>query len=101
MFIPNDEGSGTMVEGFTYTNPGEKINGSSLGDTYEILTFDEGEEGYINEDLFEGILVDPVEYVARMVVDGFYGVIGKKTTTSGDFFQDILQRLVDTREKEV
>lgn len=86
MFIPGEKPNSLHIEGSEYKEHGEKLDGNSLGDTYHILIYKETEEDGIHHlDLFEGILLDPLEYASRLIPDGWYGMFAKKTTTSKDF----------------
>jgi hypothetical protein len=94
MFVPSPSGEGWHIESFEYKNPGQKLGGSSLGDEYEIILFTEDDEGTNNEELFSAILIDPLEYVVRMIKIGYYGIVGKKTTTSESFFNDSMTQIL-------
>ena len=70
-FVPNpdSENDGEVkVEIANYKDGGEKIGGSTMGDLYEIIIFRMDEEyNVIDLDKFEGILIEPREYVSRMI----------------------------------
>ena len=87
MFVPHPEDETlTNVTIASYKKYGEKIGGTALGDFYDIILFRMNEEDdIIDLEKFEAILVDPKVYVSRMVKDDWYGLVAKKTTTSGDF----------------
>jgi hypothetical protein len=83
-----------------YANPGEKIGGSVMGDSYHIILFrdhKEDKDAYSDLDRFEAILADPLEYISRLIPAGFYGIIARQTTTS----TDIINRLVDRFNENV
>lgn len=93
-FTPGPEEDSVRIEGAKYKNPGEAIGGSEMGDMYHILLFRESEESNITEpDLFEAILVEPLEYISRMITCDFYGIVAKKTTTSTEFVSSTLDKL--------
>lgn len=94
MFVPHpDKENAHHVETFQYIDSGDKLGGSEMGDEYEIITFKEDGDGPKHRDRFSAILIDPSEYVIRMIDCDFFGVVGKKTTTSAKFFDDIYQKL--------
>jgi hypothetical protein len=90
-FTPHEEDEeSTEVRAATYKESGEKVGGSQMGDNYHILLFRMDEEDVIVDlERFEGILIDPREYVSRMVDNNFYGLVARKTTTSEDFVADV------------
>ena len=61
-----------------------------LGHWHEILLFQENKDGeFYNKDRFSAVLLDPIEYSSRLAKGGVYGIIGRKTSTSDEFFNDI------------
>ena len=94
MFIPGEKPGSLHIEGSEYKDIGTKIGGSELGDNYHILLYKDNEEkGIHNLDLFEGILMDPLEYASRLIPQGWYGVFAKKTTTSDEFINKAFDSL--------
>lgn len=85
-FYKNQKGDLT-VDGFEFKNFGEKLTGSSLGDLYDIIIFQE--EPPKMPERFKAILISPLDYVSRMLDDGFLGIVAKATTTSDDFMSEI------------
>lgn len=83
-FYINDEGD-TEVDVFCYNEPSEKVEGSSMGDMYDIIIFQEDPPKM--PERFKAILISPAHYVSRMIDDGFLGVVAKATKTS-DAFMD-------------
>lgn len=83
-FVPHpDDEDQVKIDIALYKEPGEKLDGTSLGDMYDIIIFRLNEEYDVTDlDRFEGILVDPRVYVSRMIKEDWYGGIFKKTTTS-------------------
>ena len=95
-FLDGDKEDEIMVRGSHYSDFGEKAPGSPLGDMYHIITFRDSheEEGCYGEfESCEGILIDPLEYISRMIQLGYYGIVSKKTSTSEKFVQRLLDFL--------
>lgn len=91
MFVPHAEKEDSLhIEFLRYKEPGEKHQPNDLGDWHEIFLFQENGEGdFVNKDRFSAVLLDPIEYSSRLAKGGIYGIIGRKTSTSDDFFDDI------------
>lgn len=90
LFIPGEKPGTLHIEGREYNEDDEKdrtnLGGNQLGDNYHILLYKDNEEkGIHNLDLFEGILMDPLEYASRLIPQGWYGIFAKKTASSSDF----------------
>jgi hypothetical protein len=94
-FLPSDEDC-VRVEGSEFKEPGEKIGGNDIGDMYHIILFQLDEQGDPkNLDWFEGILGSPLEYISHLIPMDWFGIIAKKTTTSGKFAQDMFDKLME------
>ena len=94
MFIPGEKPDSLHIEGSKYRESGEKLDGSAMGDCYHILLYKDNEiKGVHNLDLFEGILMDPLEYASRLIPQGWYGMFAKKTTTSDEFINKAFDAL--------
>lgn len=91
-FLPKEES--LHVEAALYKDPGEKLGGSDIGDTYHVLLFREGMEGFEDVDSFEAIFGCPLEYMSNLIPSGWYGVFAKKTTTSEEFFTELCDTIV-------
>lgn len=95
-FVPNpdsEDDNEVKVEIANYKEHGEKIGGSSMGDLYEIILFRMDEEYNMTDlDKFEGILIEPREYVSRMIKEDWYGMVTKKTTTSHRLTSDVFAK---------
>lgn len=85
-FYKNEKGE-LAVDGFEFKNFGEKLPGSSLGDLYDIIIFQE--EPPKMPERFKAILISPLDYISRMLDDGFLGVVAKATTTSDNFMDEV------------
>lgn len=84
-FYRNDEN--IEVDSFQYTEPYTKLEGSAMGDLYDIIIFPEDPPKM--PERFKAILSSPIHYVERMVKDGFLGVVAKATTTSDEFMDEV------------
>lgn len=94
LFMPGPEKDSIKVEGHNYKDPGETIIESTMGFTYHIILFKETTEGKIcHEDLFDAVLIEPLEYMSRMISDDWYGMVARKTTTSYKFVKDAFDKL--------
>jgi hypothetical protein len=92
-FVPAEDETQVKIEVAKYKEMGDKIGGSELGDLYEIILFRMDEEfNVIDLDKFEGILIEPREYVTRMIKDDWYGMVTKKTTTSDKLTTDVFAK---------
>jgi hypothetical protein len=96
-FLDGEEEDSIMVSGQTYNDPGEKIGGGDLGDSYHIVLFrnHETEDRYIDLDCFDAILIEPLEYISGLIKSGFYGIVARQTTTS----KPIIDRIVDKMQE--
>lgn len=84
-FLEGDKKGTVHIMGSDYANPGEKVGGSVMGDSYHIILFRDHEtdqDSYDKFDRFEAILCDPLEYVSGLIKHGWFGVVAKQTTTS-------------------
>lgn len=91
-FLPADDDNLNIELGML-VDPGEKIGGSKMGDSYNIILFKEGEEGVTDIDNFKAILGCPFEYASFLIPGGWYGMITKDTTTSHEMCEDMLENL--------
>jgi len=82
----------THIEIFTYKEQGIDIEGCDLGKRYEIVFLKLNEEYDLEiDERFCAILTDPAVYIAGLIERGFYGVVGRKTSTSHLFFDSLLE----------
>ena len=77
------------ISAFKLPDPGIKKEGSPMGDLYDIIIFNDVLENPSLPERFEAILISPIDYVERMVKDGFLGVAVKSSTTSGKFMETV------------
>lgn len=97
-FLPGKKADSIRIEGSDYKNRGEYVEGSDLGLWYHVMLYKhdtEDEDKVKHQDLFECILVDPLEYVSGLIPSGFYGIIAKKTTTSNTFINDAFAKVLE------
>lgn len=97
-FLPYEDGEGNdaiKIEAFDYAKPGINVDFSEMGLAWHIIIFrlNEDETSTTDHDFFDGILIEPREYISRMITDGWFGVIAKKTTTSADFAKATFDRI--------
>ena len=95
-FVPNPDSkddSEVQIEVAQYKDPGEKVGGSEMGDLFEIIVFRLDDDYKVTDlDKFEGILVEPREYVSRMIKEDWYGLVSRKTTNSHKLTSDIFAK---------
>ena len=94
IFLPTKDVGQIRFQGSMYKEPGLKIDGSEMGDCYHIILFKEDDEGEVTHlDMFEAILMAPLEYMSRLLPDEWFGIICRKTTTSKSYAQEIFDNL--------
>lgn len=79
------------IAGFKMEDPGIKKEGSPMGELYDIIIFNDVLENPSMPERFEAILSSPMDYVKRMVNDGFLGVIVKSSSTSDKFMNEAFE----------
>lgn len=92
-FYINDDGD-TEIDVFCYKEPSEKVEGSSMGDMYDIIIFQEDPPKM--PERFKAILISPTHYVSRMIEDGFLGVVARATKTSDAFMDNTFDHMNKT-----
>jgi hypothetical protein len=93
-FMPGEKENQLSITSSTLKDAGEKLDGSEMGDCYHIVIFNLDEEGDPkNLDKFEAILTRPLEYISGLIPENWYGVVCKKTTTSGEYMQGFFDEL--------
>jgi hypothetical protein len=93
LFMPTEEENQIHFQGSLYKNPGTKLDGSSIGDCYHIILFKDDDGLVVKLDMFEAILMAPLEYISQLLPDEWFGVICKKTTTSEKYVQETFDNL--------
>lgn len=104
-FYLNEDGD-LEVSQFQLKDPGEKVGGTELGDFFDIIIVSDNPPKM--PERFQAILTSPLDYIGRMVEDGFYGVITKSTTTSKGVMDNIMagmeeetSEFIENYEKEM
>jgi hypothetical protein len=93
-FMPDDDSDGIVVERTLYADPGESLEKIGMGDLYHILVFKEDDDGSVMEkDLFEAILIDPLEYISQLIPYRWYGMVARKTTKSPKLISSLFDEL--------
>lgn len=92
-FFPTRDGENVTIEVGNMIDSGEKLGGSMMGDSYQIVLFKDGEEGPTHIDNFTAILGCPLEYASFLIPAGWYGMITKWTTTSNEIINDLVGKL--------
>jgi hypothetical protein len=94
-FLPGENDDEVHIEASIFKTPGEKIGGNSLGDSYEVVLFKDDTENdkLYDVDRFEAIFLDPYEYISNLIPQNWFGMVVRKTTTSGGFIQRIFDKL--------
>jgi len=93
-FLQGDKEGSIEVIGTSYKDPGDSIDKGIMGDSYHIVLFrdhQEKKDQYGDVDSFDAVLIDPFEYISRLITEGWYGIIARKTTTS----RPIIDRMLD------
>lgn len=94
-FLPGEEYGEMSLEGGTYIEKGEEIRGK-MGCIYHINIFKEKKDFTIDFDTFEAVLSDPLVYMSHIIPAGYFGFISKKTTTSEEFNQDLIDKMKES-----
>lgn len=79
------------ITGFKLEDPGIKKNGSPMGELYDIIIFNDVLQNPSMPERFEAILSSPIDYVKRMINDGFLGVVVKSSSTSDKFMNEAFE----------
>ena len=96
-FPKEDSPKEVIIRGLQYKVKGELLDASEIGDCYHILLFKEKEDSTTEHlDYYDAILIDPLEYMSSLIPQGWFGMIGKKTTTSTAIFDDTFDKLKQT-----
>ena len=95
-FLPGEQEDSIHLESATYKDPGEKVGGSVMGDSYHIIIFREAEDGeLVDVEQFEAVLVHPMTYITRMLGIDWFGIVSRMTTTSEAFIQRTFDKLIE------
>jgi hypothetical protein len=94
-FLPGKHIGELNIEGGTYLDKGEEITGN-MGCVYHISLFKQKKDLSIEMDHFDSILIDPLVYISHIIKSGFFGFVSKKTTTSEEFNQDMIEKMKES-----
>ena len=94
-YARSDDENQVKIDIATYKDRGEKLDGSEMGDMFDIILFRMDDEDVTDLDRFEGILVEPRTYISRMIKDDWYGMVTRKTTTSKSMADDVFANWSD------
>lgn len=94
-----NEDSDLEVSAFNYKDPGIKVEGSTMGDMYDIIIF--FEDNPKTPERFKAILSSPLHYISRMIDDGFLGVVAKATSTSDTFMDRVYMQMCEKVEEYI
>lgn len=94
LFLPLENDEDIHIQTNMYKNPGVPIESGIVGPSWHVLLFKCNEEkGDVeNLDTFDAVFSDPREYISSMIVQGWYGIVSRKTTTSHTFINDALAK---------
>lgn len=82
------------ITGFKY-NRKSKYEKGNLGHLYHIMIYKCTHDGMITHpDNFVAVLTDPYVYVSSIIECGFFGVVTKKTKSSGKFIKEMFKGLM-------
>ena len=83
------------IEGFEIKELGIKNPGSTMGDLYDIVIFADNTIKPFLPERFQAILISPIDYVNRMIENGFLGTVVKSTDKSEEFVDTLYDRIVN------
>jgi hypothetical protein len=97
-FMPTEKEDCIHIEANMLKDPGEPLGGSTMGESYEVILFkdDTEKDELYNIDRFEAIFCDPYEYISNLIPQKWFGMMVRKTTTSGAFVQRIFDKLQES-----
>ncbi len=97
-FLPSeDPAEQAIIQGLHYKDEGVIVNTESdVGELYEIIIF-QGDiaDGFGELEQFEAVLSCPFTYSDRMYHDNYFGIVAKKTSTSGEVVESLLEKIGD------
>ena len=97
LFLPTEKEGEISIQGNQLKDPGAKLGGSPMGDTYEVVLFkdDTKNDKLYNVDRFEAIFSDPYEYISNLIPQNWFGIVVRKTTTSSAFVQRMFDKMTE------
>ena len=97
-FLPSEDPKEiAIIQGLHYKEQGDVVKTESdVGDLYDVIIFrGDIDEGFGDLEQFEAILSCPFTYSNRMYDGNYFGVVAKKTTTSGEVVNSLLEKIGD------
>jgi hypothetical protein len=97
-FLPSeDPEEQAIIQGLHYKDEGEIVKTESdVGELYEIIIFQgDIDDGFSQLEQFEAVLSCPFTYSDRMYHGNYFGVVAKKTSTSGEVVESLLEKIGD------
>jgi hypothetical protein len=90
-FTPQEEEDEIRIEMAHYKDRGEPTDLGAAGhNSYDVVLFRfDDDDGVSNLEKFQAVLIEPREYVTRMIQDDWYGFVAKRTTTSSRVVQEM------------
>lgn len=96
-FLPGPKEDQVHIEASILKERGESLGGSAMGDAYHVVLFKDDiiEDKIYNVDRFEAIFLDPYEYISNLIPQQWFGMVIRKTTTSGEFVQRLFDKMTE------
>jgi hypothetical protein len=97
-FLPSENPEEqAIIQGLHYKELGDTIKTQSdIGDLYDIIIFrGDIDKGFSDLEQFEAVLSCPFTYSDRMYHGNYYGVVAKKTTTSNEVVDSLIEKIGD------
>jgi hypothetical protein len=97
-FLPSEKPEEqAIIQGLHYKEHGETIKTQSdMGDLYDIIIFrGDVKDGYTDLEKFEAVLACPYTYSDRMYHGNYFGLVAKRTTTSNEVVESLLEKIGD------
>lgn len=97
-FLPSENPEEqAIIQGLHYKEHGDTIKTQSdIGDLYDIIIFrGDVKDGYTDLEKFEAVLSCPYTYSDRMYHGDYFGLVAKRTTTSSEVVESLLEKIGD------
>lgn len=91
----------TEIKAFNYVEKGDIVPGTDMGNKYHVVLYRESDDGISHQDHFIPILGDPAHYGARLIENGWFGMISRYTTTSEKYIKPIYDLLISTPNPDI
>lgn len=94
-FLPSEDERDMDIRGFMYQKKSKYEIHEHLGHRYHIILYKSNDQNpVIDPDNFTAILTDPRVYVSNMILNGFYGIVVKKTKKSTKFINELYGKIL-------